>query len=284
MRAFARDFRYALRQLRANPAFTALAVASLAIGIGAPTTIFTLANAALFRPLPLRDADRLVYAYETSGGTGFHSFSLPQYKDLASRTRTLTGMTAFDQVPLSVTTTGEPTLTLGQIVTGNFFQVLGTTPELGRFFAADEDGPGTTRAVAVVSDAFWRKRLGADPSAVGTTIQVNGQAFTVIGVARPEFSEVSALIKPEVWTTMGTASVTRPDARIDRRGYQTFEIAGRLAAGVSRETAEHELEGIARQIMAEHPAEAKLQRSVDLFRSRVFRPKHAAASRSSWRC
>ncbi|MFN2594152.1 MAG: hypothetical protein ABR579_04600, partial [Actinomycetota bacterium] len=90
MRAFVRDLRYALRQLRANPGFTALAIVSLAIGIGAPTTIFTLVNATLLRPPPVRDVGRLVFGYQTdSGGSGFHSFSYPQYRDYADRTRTL---------------------------------------------------------------------------------------------------------------------------------------------------------------------------------------------------
>src|SRR3954465_5149803 len=105
MRAFARALRYALRQLRSNPGFTLLAIVSLAIGIGAPTTIFTLVNATLLRPLPVRDAGRLVYAYEANtgkGGSGFPSFSYPQYRDLSQRSRTMAAMTAFDNTALSV--------------------------------------------------------------------------------------------------------------------------------------------------------------------------------------
>src|SRR3954449_13491391 len=108
MPSFIRDFRYALRQLRSNLGFTALAIVSLAIGIGAPTTIFTLINAILLRPLPVRESSRLVYAYEKSAdGSTFHSFSYPQYRDLNTRSRTMNGMTAFDNVALSVKTTGE---------------------------------------------------------------------------------------------------------------------------------------------------------------------------------
>src|SRR4051812_2492441 len=266
MRAFARDFRYALRQLRSNPGFTALAIISLAIGIGAPTTIFTLANATLLRPMPLRDADRLVYAYETSGdGSRFHSFSYPAYKDLADRTRTLSGLAAFDNVPLSVATTGEPKIALGLLVSGNYFQVLGTTPELGRFFAPDEDGLGTTqRSVAVVSDKFWRTKLSADSSAIGRPIRINGESFTVIGVTRPEIDGVSALTKPELWTTMGTAAVTRPNSHLERRTYSSYELVGRLAPDMSSTTAERELETLAKQIASEHP-EVDQGSGVDLF-------------------
>ncbi|HET9425380.1 MAG TPA: ABC transporter permease [Gemmatimonadaceae bacterium] len=265
MRSFARDVRYAFRQLRATPGFSALAIVSLAIGIGAPTTIFTLTNAVFLRPLPVADAERLVYAYETTqDGSGFHSFSYPQYRDLSGRSRTMSGMTAFDNVALSVATTGEPRVALGLMVTGNYFQVLGTTPQLGRFFAADEDGPGTMRPVAVVSDGFWRTHLSADPGAVGRNVRINGQPFTVIGVTRPEFGELSPLIKPEIFTTMGTAGTTRPTARLDSRGYNTFQIVGRLASTTTREAAEGELEGLARQIGADNPDEAQ-GRGVDLF-------------------
>ena len=106
--------KYAFRQLRSNPGFTALAIVSLAIGIGAPTTIFTLVNAIILRPLPVRDAGRLVYAYETSpDGSGFHSFSYPQWRDLNQRTRTMDGMAAFDNTALSVSAGGEPRVALG---------------------------------------------------------------------------------------------------------------------------------------------------------------------------
>jgi predicted permease len=257
--------RYALRQLRSNPGFTALAIVSLAIGIGAPTTIFTLVNAVLLRPLPVRDADRLVYAYETSpDGSGFHSFSYPQWRDLNQRTRTMDGMTAFDNTALSVAAGGEPRVALGALVTGNYFQVLGVTPEMGRFFAADEDGDTPKRPVAVVSDAFWRGTLMANPSVIGSSIQINGQAFTVIGVTRPEFATVSPILKNEVYTTMGSANITRPTLQLDKRGYQTFQIVGRLRDGVTREAAERELEGIARQISADNPDDLR-GRSVDLF-------------------
>jgi predicted permease len=257
--------RYALRQLRANPGFTAMAVVSLAIGIGAPTTIFTLVNAVFFRPLPVRDAGRLVYAYETSpDGSGFHSFSYLQWRDLNERTRTMAGMTAFDNTALSVSTGGEPRVALGALVTGNYFQVLGVTPQLGRFFASDEDGATPRAPVAVVSDAFWRQNLSANPSAVGNTISINGQPFTIIGVTPPQFASLSPLFRNEIFTTMGSVNVTRPTLALDRRSYPTFQIAGRLRDGVSRESAERELEGVARQIAADHPDDLK-GRGVDLF-------------------
>lgn len=254
MHTVVRDLRYGFRQLRGSPGFSVFAILSLTIGIGAPTTIFSLVNAVLLRPLPVRDAGRLVYAYETSGdGSGFHSFSYLQYRDLNTRSRTVRGLTAFDNTALSVSTGGEPRVEGGQIVSGNYFDVLGTTPQRGRFFAPDEDGPGTSRSVAVVSDAFWRIRLGGDPSVIGRTIGINGQPFTIIGVTRPEFADLSPLIKPDLFTTTGTAAITRPTLRVDRRSNQTFQIVGRLADGATFAAAERELGAIARQIAAENP-------------------------------
>ena len=257
--------RYALRQLRKNPGFTTLAILSLAIGIGAPTTIFTIVNAIFLRPLPVRESSRLVYAYETSGdGSGFHSFSYLQWRDLNARSRTMDGLTAFDNTGLSISTGGEPRVALGAMVTGNYFNVLGVTPQLGRFFAPEEDGMTSTRPVAVVSDAFWRHSLSANPSVIGSSIQINGQAFTIIGVTRPEFGSISPIFKSEIYTTMGTAGITRPTLALDRRSYNTFQIVGRLRDGVSRESAERELETLAKQISAENPDDAR-DRGVDLF-------------------
>jgi predicted permease len=264
--------RYALRQLRNSPGFAALAILSLAIGIGAPTTIFTLVNAMLLRPLPVRDADRLVYAYETSpDGSGFHSFSYLQWRDLNQRSRTTDGLTAFDNTALSVSTGGEPRVALGMMVTGNYFQVLGVTPQAGRFFAPDEDGIAATQPVAVVSDAFWKNSLSANPAVVGSSLQINGQPFTIIGVTRPEFAALSPVIKTEIFTTMGTAGITRPTLRLDRRGYQTFQIVGRLRDGVTREVAERDLDVLAAQIGADNaesdglPRERGRGRGVELF-------------------
>jgi putative ABC transport system permease protein len=257
--------KYALRQLRSNPGFTALAIISLAIGIGAPTTIFTLVNAILLRPLPVREQDRLVYAYEASpDGSGFHSFSYPQWRDLNARSRTTDGLTALDNNALSVSVNGsEPVVALGALVTGNYFQVLGVTPQHGRFFAPDEDGATPKSPVAVVSDAFWRRRLAASPSAVGSHININGVSFTIIGIAPAAFESINPIFKNEIFTTMGTANVTRPTLALGRRSHQTFQIIGRLREGVTREAAERDLESVTRQIAAENPDDIK--RGIDLF-------------------
>ena len=267
MDAFVRDLRYALRQLRLSPTYAALAIISIGVGIGATTTIFSLVEALLLKPVPATRADRLIYGYETSpDGSRFHSFSFLQYKDLRDRSRTLTDLAAFDITPLSVATTGDAQLSVGFNVSGNFFKTFGATPELGRFFLPEEDAyPDVgSHPVAVVSHAFWERRLAGDTSAVGRTIRVNGRAFTVVGVARQEMSSVLSFIKADLWTPIAMASVTKPDLRLDSRDYSTFQVVGRLADGVSRQSAERELEAIAKQIETDHPEMTK-GHGVDLF-------------------
>ena len=267
MDALVRDLRYALRQLRLSPSYAALAIISIGIGIGATTTIFSLVEALLLKPVPATRADRLVYGYATSpDGSRFHSFSFLQYKDLRDRSRTLTDLAAFDITPLSVATTGDAQMGVGFNVSGNFFKTFGAAPELGRFFLPEEDAyPDVgSHPVAIVSHDFWERRLAGDTSAVGRPIRVNGRAFTVIGVARPEMSSVLSFIKADLWTPIAMTSVTKPDLRLDSRDYSTFQIIGRLADGVTRQSAERELEAIAKQIEADHPEVIK-GHGVDLF-------------------
>ena len=267
MDALVRDLRYALRQLRLSPSYAALAIISIGIGIGATTTIFSFVEALLLKPIPAPHADRLVYGYETSpDGSGFHSFSFLQYKDLRERSHALTDLAAFDITPLSVATTGDARIALGFNVSGNFFKVFGATPELGRFFLPEEDAyPDVgSHPVAVVSHNFWQQRLSGDTSAIGRPIRVNGQAFTVVGVARPEMAGTLYFVSADIWTPIAMSGVTKPNMRLDSRDYNSFQLVGRLADGATRQSAERELEGIAKQIEADHPEITK-GHGVDLF-------------------
>jgi len=267
MDALLRDLRYALRQLRLSPSYAAIAIVSIGIGIGATTTIFSMVEGLLLRGIPAPRADRLVSAYETSpDGSGFHSFSFLQYRDLRDRSHSLTDLAAADITPLSVATTGDAGLAVGFNVSGNYFKVFGATPELGRFFLPEEDNfPDVgSHPVAVVSHSFWERRLGGDSSAIGRPIRVNGHAFTVIGVARPEMASFISFIKPDLWTPIAMSNVTKPDLRLDSRDFNSFQLTGRLADGATVQSAERELEAIAKQIEADHPEVIK-GHGVDLF-------------------
>src|SRR5690349_18707434 len=163
------DLRFGLRLLLARPAFTAVAVLSLALGIGANTTIFSLVDALLLRALPVAHPERLATIYTVDEkNPGLVPSSHLNWRDLATGNRSFSGVLGYDWVGMSVATGGgEPQATVGQLVSGNYFDLLGVRAARGRTFAAEEDTKGAGQAVAVVSDHFWRTRLGGDPRAVG---------------------------------------------------------------------------------------------------------------------
>src|SRR3954470_12223264 len=182
----AQDLRYALRLLARNPLFALTAILSLAIGIGANTTIFTIANALLLRP-PSGAADpgRLVDIGRSQDGRGFDNGSEPDYFDLRHRNRVFEGVYAyrFGAEPLSLGGPDGAEPIFGNMVTLNYFAILGTRPRIGRLFAAnDSEDPGAA-PVVVLSYAFWKRRFNADPLVVGRPLTLNGRPFTVIGVA-----------------------------------------------------------------------------------------------------
>src|SRR6188508_2410810 len=180
------DVRYAARLLRRNPIFTATAALSLAIGIGANTTIFTIANALLFKPpAGVTEPNRLVDVGRSQDGQGFDNSSYPNYLDIQARNTVFEGIYAYraEPEPMSLGGRDGAERIYGSLVTKNYFSVLGTRPLAGRFFAADDsDQPGGAPLV-VVSHHFWMRRFNGDPSLVGRTVDLNGRAFTVIGVA-----------------------------------------------------------------------------------------------------
>jgi len=164
------DLRYAFRLLRKNPAFTAVAVLVIMLGTGAVTTIFSVVDALLLRPAPSVGAsEALVNVIRAEGdGRGFHVFSYPMYRDLRDRTRTLDGLAAYagESFHIGLSPHGEREAVTGNLVSGNYFDVLRMKPQLGRFFLAEEDRTPLTHPVLVVSDAFWRERLGGDRAAL----------------------------------------------------------------------------------------------------------------------
>ncbi|MFL5579604.1 MAG: ABC transporter permease [Gemmatimonadaceae bacterium] len=245
------DLRYALRQLARTPGFTIVAVLSLALGIGANTTIFSVVNAVLLRPPPFRDPERVVTVHATDArGRGFHSFSWLDYADYRDRTRALAGLAAYRTLALQIEGDETGSSPIGELVSGDFFEVVGTPAALGRTFrAADGDAP-----VVVISDALWRRRFGADPGVPGRALVVNGQPLTVVGVMPPEFTGPTVGIVFDAYVPARLAALVRArgDLLTDRDA-GGFELLGRLAPGATREAARAELEAIAAQIQREHP-------------------------------
>src|SRR5207247_2001167 len=176
------DLRYALRLLRRAPGFTVVAVATLGLGIGANTAIFSTIDAMLIRPLPYHDPDRIVMVWEDAREAGFlrNTPAPGNYTEWTRMNRSFTAMAATRGASASVTSDGSPEFILGRAVTANFFQVLGAQPLIGRTFTADEDRRGA--AVAIVSYGLWQRRYGGDPAVLGRTILLNDNKYEVIGV------------------------------------------------------------------------------------------------------
>jgi hypothetical protein len=188
MRTLLQDLRFGARSLWKSPGFTLVAVASLALGIGANTAIFSLVNAALLRPLPgVADEARVVDVNRTTReGDSFTQTSYPDYEYFRDHARTLQGLAAYTFLPLDVTAGGEAERLHGLLISSNYFDVMGARAERGRFLLPEEDRAGAAPA-AVISYSLWRNRMGAAEDAVGKQIALNGRQFTIVGVAPEGF-------------------------------------------------------------------------------------------------
>jgi predicted permease len=258
------DIRYALRLLRRSPLFTVTAALSLAIGIGANTTIFSIASALLLRPLPgLSDPSRLVDIGRTQNGSGFDNLSYPNYRDYRERQKSLTDVYAArpDPVPLSLATSSDAVRIYGAVVSANYFAILGVRPLLGRTLQDRDDAPGNSHSVAVLSYDLWARTFGGDQSIVGQTISLNNRPFMVVGVAPAGF-QGTTLMKPDVWTPIAGVADTMPrlsqDSRNDvfnQRGAVWLMMGGRLKDGVTIAQAHAEARAIGSNLQQEYPNE-----------------------------
>jgi predicted permease len=252
------DVRYAARLVRRQPLFALTAALSLAIGIGANTTIFTVANALLFKPAPgVVEPGRLVDVGRSQDGSGFDNGSYANYLDIRARNTVFSGIYAYKvgAEPMSLGAADGAERIFGDIVSTNYFSILGTRPVVGRLFAP-EDGeqPGAT-PFAVLSHQFWLRRFSGAPTVVGRTLQLNGSAFTVIGVA-PEGFHGTTVLTTDVWvpvTMVGELSARRTTSILTSRESVWLVMGARLKPGVSVRQAQAELANIARALEQEYP-------------------------------
>jgi putative ABC transport system permease protein len=247
------DLRYGVRMLRKNPGFTAIAVLTLALGIGANTAIFSVVNAVLLRPFPYKAPERLVTVQErVAGGAGF-SPSYPNFADWRIQN------TAFDSIAavrsnesFNFTGAGEPERLQGRIVSAEFFSTLGINPLPGRDFLAEEDRPGATRAV-ILSYGFWQRRFGADQTIIGKELTLNNQSFTVVGITPANFQ-----FGPEADVSVPIGlSAERFRARGSDPG---TDVVARLKPNLSQQQAETELNLIAARLEQQYPESNKGRR------------------------
>ncbi|MGA9770127.1 MAG: ABC transporter permease [Blastocatellia bacterium] len=244
METFIQDLRYAVRTLLKRPAFTAVAVLSLALGIGANTTIFSLIYSVLLRPLAVEEPDRI--AAVTNGVVSY-----PAYRDFRDQNEVFTSLAAFAPRTLSLGTEGKPELVSADVVSGNYFDVLGVKAAFGRTFAAEEDQTAGGPAVAVLSYGLWQRSFASDRQIIGKTLALGGQSFDIIGVAPRDFKGATLIYSPDLWIPIqtwprvATGSYTR--LSIDKRGWGWLRVFGRLKSGVSLEQAQAALNVLATQ-------------------------------------
>jgi len=264
LEVFMQDLRYGLRMLRKNPGFTAVAVLSLALGIGANTTIFTVVNAILLNALPVRELPRLVEmdtvdtkTLVTQARSEKLGMSFPNFQDYRRDNTVFTDLAAF--MPTAVTWSGgaEPRQILSELVSANYFEVLGIRPARGRFFMPDEDTKPSGNDVAVLSYALWANKLGSDPRIIGKPLIFDARPYTVIGIAPRGFrGTITFFSSEQVWipTSMKDQVLGGKikDFFNDRR-FLTVGTIGRLKPGVEMTTAEASLKTMATHLEAEFP-------------------------------
>src|SRR5688500_11520685 len=262
---FRADVRYAVRWLLRSPAFALVAIASLAIGIGFNTALFSVIDALLLRPLPIERPDRIVDIY-TNGADGdtFSTTSYPDYLDLKAQNQVLSDMVGYSPAIAAVKMSDQSHMALGEVVTGNYFTLLGVPAAIGRTLLPEDDRPGAPR-VAVISHALWQREYGRDPAALGRTLLIHGQAYTIVGVAPPAFIGLVPMLQPELWTPIAWVEDVEPagiqdvvpsptgTTRLDRRGQRWLFVKGRLKDGETAARAEANLQVIMGQLASEHP-------------------------------
>ena len=238
-----RDLKYAVRSLRRSPGFTLVALVTLALGLGANTAMYSLVRAALFTPPPVRDAHELVGVYTTSRrGFPRSSTSYPDFLDYRTEATLLEDLAGTSALPASLGDDERGTRYISLLaVTGNYFDILGVDAHTGRLLAPDDDGLRAGEPVVVLAHSLWASHFLADPDAVGSTIRLNGQPFTVVGITKAEFSGLSLDFRPDAWLPLQSAAsidagaIGRPDVWEARGNRWMGMSVGRMVAGATVE-------------------------------------------------
>ena len=245
-----RDLRYTFRMFAKSPGFTAIILATLALGIAANTAVFSVVSAILLRPLPgISEPDRLVSLYRVQNGQTFDNMGYPDYRDYRDRNQSLAGLAAHSAVALSFNS-GTPERLIGDLVTVNYFAVLGVRPAAGRLLVEDDD------SAAVISYSLWQRKFGASASAIGAKVELNGYPFTVVGVADKGFRGTVVSLPFEVWVPLRTQPRTfsRLSSGIfENRSSGWLSLFGRLKPGVDARQADVEIRTIATQLAHAYP-------------------------------
>ncbi|HEV8410930.1 MAG TPA: ABC transporter permease, partial [Gemmatimonadaceae bacterium] len=244
--SFFTDLRYSARMLRKSPAFSVVTVLLVALGTGAVTTIFSATNAMLLRPLPGAANTSQLFSIDRkhrNGNDGMTS-SYSYYTQLRDNTHSFDGIAAWNNIALTISSGGGGNVAFGNIVTSNYFSVLGVRPELGRFFTPEEGATELTHPVVIISHGFWKSVFGGDSAVIGREVAVNGHPFTVIGVAPREFRGVYIPLRTDAWVPVMMQRQLRPGRDLDDPADISLKLIARLKPSVGRESARQEVSAL----------------------------------------
>jgi predicted permease len=259
------DVRYALRGMATHPVFTLVAVGSLMFGIGLNTAVFTVVDAMLFRPMPVRDAGSLVAVFtSTERGEPDGTTSWADFQDLRDANTVFTDMVGHSMMMGAFGAGGENRLVLGEVVTANYFDALGIVPAIGRGFRPEEERAAGAHPVVVLSHRLWQSRFGGRPDVTGDSIVIRNRPYTIVGVAPADFPGLLPGIETELWLpismvddvepiTMNTVQPSPGATRLERRGHRWLFVHGRLRPDVSIDAAEANLDAVMARLAATYP-------------------------------
>ena len=258
------DVRYTIKWLLRSPVFTAVAIASLGLGIGFNTALFSIVDALLLRPLPVERADRLVDVY-TRGvdGDTYATSSYPDFLDFQAQNQVFEGMLGYSPALGAIRTSDQSRMAIGEVVTGNYFQLLGVRAAIGRTILPEDDRAGAPR-VMMIAHRVWMKSFGGDPGVIGRPVHMRGQVYTIVGVTPERFTGMVPMLQPEMWVPLAWVEEIEPagiqdsvpsptgNTRLERRGQRWMFIRGRLKDGETATSAAANLQVIMRQLAAAH--------------------------------
>ena len=230
-----RNLRYAARRLGKSPGFTAVAILSLAVGIGANTAVFSLVNAVLLRDAPITDPESLVEVYERTPNFPYNVLSYPDFEDLRDATgHVFTGISLSKLVPVQIELGGEFEILVAEAVTGNYFSLLGLTPHVGRLFGPEDDVAPGAHPVVTLSHGFWKRAFGGSPDAVGQELRLSGRAYTIVGVAPADYPGNLRGLDPTVYVPIMMINEIQPGTsdELEARGSHSLFAKARLRPGV----------------------------------------------------
>jgi len=273
MESLIKDIQYGFRNLVKRPSYTAIAVITLALGIGANTAIFSLISTVLLRPLPVPHPEQLVEVYGTlHNGADYTIQSYLNYVDYRDRNNVFSGLMSYRFAPMSISHESRNERLWGYLVSGNYFETLGVQPFMGRYFNSDEDKTPDSHPVAVISYACWQKRFASAKDVIGQSLLINSRTFTIIGVTPDGFRGTEVAYAAEVFVPTMMAHVIEPGSTwLDSRDDDNLFVVGRLKPGVTSAQAESALRIITLQLGQEHPHENQ-NRGVRLLTPGLFIP------------